>query len=87
MVWIGEIMVDWIKHSFVTRFNELPYTIYFVYRRVLCGDLTSRISKDSFVDSSHLMNKRMGFVPDPLVALVSKLDQRSQCEIVFFCSS
>lgn len=28
MVVIAELMVDWLKHAFITKFNEIPAEVY-----------------------------------------------------------
>lgn len=28
MVLLGEFFVDWFKHAFITKFNEIPYQVY-----------------------------------------------------------
>lgn len=28
MVMVGELIVDWLKHAFITKFNEIPAEVY-----------------------------------------------------------
>lgn len=39
MVFLTEVLVDWIKHAFVTRFNEIPIEAYRDYTTILAHDL------------------------------------------------
>ena len=39
MVFSVEIFVDWFKHAFVTRFNEISYDVYEDYSLSLAYDL------------------------------------------------
>jgi hypothetical protein len=38
MVLLAELLVDWIKHAFITRFNELPVDVYRDYTTSLAYD-------------------------------------------------
>lgn len=40
-VFVAEIFVDWFKHAFVTRFNEISYEVYKDYSISLAYDLAS----------------------------------------------
>ena len=43
MVFASEIFVDWIKHAFITKFNDISPDVYRKYRAILSHDLaTSR---------------------------------------------
>uniref|UniRef100_A0A1B6C086 Protein TAPT1 homolog n=1 Tax=Clastoptera arizonana TaxID=38151 RepID=A0A1B6C086_9HEMI len=66
MVLISEIIVDWIKHAFITRFNELPVEVYRDYRLSLAYDMAQTRQKNAFTDHSDLVARRMGFIPLPL---------------------
>ena len=39
LVYGSEILVDWIKHSFVTRFNNINSNIYKTFTRILYKDI------------------------------------------------
>lgn len=66
MVLLAEILVDWIKHAFITRFNELPVDVYRDYTLSLAYDLAQTRQKNAFSDHSDLVARRMGFIPLPL---------------------
>lgn len=43
LVLISEMVVDWIKHAFITKFNDISPDVYRKYRAILSKDLvTSR---------------------------------------------
>lgn len=71
-VLITEILIDWIKHAFITRFNELPEYIYREYTTSLAYDMTQTRQKHAFSDHSDLVARRMGFIPFPLAVVLIK---------------
>lgn len=69
-----EFLIDWIKHAFITRFNELPADVYKEFTVSLAYDMTQTRQKHAFSDHSDLVARRMGFIPFPLgVVLVKAL--------------
>lgn len=73
-VLVTEFLVDWIKHAFITRFNEIPIDVYKEYTISLAYDMTQTRQKHAFSDHSDLVARRMGFIPFPLgVVLVKSL--------------
>lgn len=38
---LSEIIVDWLKHAFITKFNHIRPSVYERYIDVLCRDLSS----------------------------------------------
>ncbi|XP_023229248.1 transmembrane anterior posterior transformation protein 1-like [Centruroides sculpturatus] len=73
LVLIAEVLVDWIKHAFITRFNEISYEVYRDYTISLAYDLASSKLKNAFSDHLDLLSRRMGFIPLPLGALVFRV--------------
>lgn len=71
-VLLTEILIDWIKHAFITRFNELPEYIYREYTTSLAYDMTQTRQKHAFSDHSDLVARRMGFIPFPLAVVLIK---------------
>ena len=45
MVLFAEVLVDWIKHAFITRFNELPVDVYRDYTISLAYDMAQTRQK------------------------------------------
>lgn len=69
-----EFVVDWIKHAFITRFNEIPIEVYKEYTISLAYDMTQTRQRHAFSDHSDLVARRMGFIAFPLgVVLVKAL--------------
>ncbi|XP_063231691.1 protein TAPT1 homolog [Bacillus rossius redtenbacheri] len=66
MVLGAEVLVDWIKHAFITRFNELPVVVYKDFTTSLAYDVAQTRQKNAFSDHSDLVARRMGFIPLPL---------------------
>uniref|UniRef100_A0A1B6K9F4 TAPT1-like protein n=1 Tax=Graphocephala atropunctata TaxID=36148 RepID=A0A1B6K9F4_9HEMI len=66
IVLFAEMIVDWVKHAFITRFNELPFMVYRDYTLSLAYDMAQTRQKNAFTDHSDLVARRMGFIPLPL---------------------
>ncbi|CAG9856709.1 unnamed protein product [Phyllotreta striolata] len=63
---LAEMLVDWIKHAFITRFNELNLDVYRDYTTSLAYDVAQTRQKHAFSDHCDLLARRMGFIPLPL---------------------
>lgn len=77
MVLIAEIFVDWIKHAFITRFNELQLDVYRDYTTSLAYDMAQTRQKHAFSDHSDLVARRMGFIPLPLAVVMIRVIAQS----------
>ncbi|KAJ3323714.1 hypothetical protein HDV06_001444 [Boothiomyces sp. JEL0866] len=79
VVYGTEIMVDWIKHAFIVKFNGISPTVYQRYSESLCRDLlgisSTEINKRHVnqIDRSPIVAKRIGFVSIPLACLVIRV--------------
>jgi hypothetical protein len=69
-----EVVVDWIKHAFVTKFNRIPHRAYQQFSMVICRDIV-QAKKNAAVRSigGSGVAKRIGFVSLPLGALVVRM--------------
>lgn len=87
MVLLAEILVDWIKHAFITRFNELQVDVYKDYTISLAYDMAQTRQKHAFSDHSDLVARRMGFIPLPLgVVMIRVLSNAIHIEgLASFC--
>lgn len=72
----SEVVVDWLKHAFITKFNHIRPSVYDRYMDVLCRDLASasaishrRARKHTYADQSPLVARRLGFAALPLTVL------------------
>jgi hypothetical protein len=45
MVILAEVIVDWVKHAFITRFNDIPSNIYQEFTLSLAYDLAATKQK------------------------------------------
>lgn len=68
-----EILVDWIKHAFITRFNEIPTDVFRGYTMSLAYDMSQTRQKHAFSDHSDFIARRMGFIPYPLGIVLVKV--------------
>jgi len=73
LILVSEIVVDWFKHAFVTRFNEINCEVYREYTITLAYDLVSSKLNRAYADHSDLVSRRMGFIPLPLAVLVVRV--------------
>ncbi|XP_041845866.1 transmembrane anterior posterior transformation protein 1 homolog [Melanotaenia boesemani] len=73
MVVSSEVVVDVIKHAFITKFNDIPADVYSEYRASLAFDLVSSRQKNAYTDYSDSVARRMGFIPLPLAVLLIRV--------------
>ncbi|XP_017888892.1 protein TAPT1 homolog [Ceratina calcarata] len=73
MLLLAEVLVDWVKHAFITRFNELRSTVYRDYTISLAYDMAETRQEMAFSDSSDLVARRMGFIPLPLGVAIGRV--------------
>ncbi len=52
----AEIIVDWLKHAFITRFNEVSAEVYKDYTISLAYDLAQTKEKQAFRKAVHTWN-------------------------------
>jgi len=69
----AEMLADWIKHAFITKFNFLPAGVYPEYALLLAGDVTGIGHEGVNLDHSHAVVKRIGFAQIPLVCVFFRL--------------
>jgi hypothetical protein len=77
IVWCAELLSDFIKHSFITKFNFLPAKVYPEYALLLAGDVTGIGHEGVNLDHSHAVVKRIGFAQIPLVCVMVRLLQEA----------
>ena len=73
LVWCSEIIADWIKHAFISKFNFLPARVYPEYALLLAGDVTGIGHEGMSLDHSHAVVKRIGFAQIPLLCVMFRL--------------
>lgn len=69
----SEFLVDWFKHAFITKFNNIQPEVYLAYRKFLAKNILS--SRDDMVFTGHTdqVSRRMGFTALPLAVLLVKV--------------
>ena len=65
-----EIIVDWLKHAFITRFNKMQSSIFQHFERIIA---LAVIQQDNIPDSCYTTSKRIGFVSIPLACVVFRV--------------
>ncbi|OBZ68004.1 Endoplasmic reticulum membrane protein 65 [Grifola frondosa] len=83
-VMVSEMLVDWLKHAFIAKFNHIRPSVYERYTDVLCRDLASGIAHSTsmhllatYVDQSPLVARRLGFASLPLAVLAILIGSQS----------
>ncbi|XP_033756022.1 transmembrane anterior posterior transformation protein 1 homolog [Pecten maximus] len=77
IVLCAELMVDWVKHAFILKFNEMPADIYHTYKLRLSEDMISNRQSRAYIDYSDMVARRMGFTPLPLACLLVRICTKS----------
>ncbi|CAO3574695.1 unnamed protein product [Mortierella alpina] len=74
-----ETLVDWLKHAFITKFNQIRPSVYGRFVDILSRDLVvgspARLAgrnnqQQMFVDQSPMVSRRIGLAALPLACLV-----------------
>lgn len=70
----SESLCDWIKHSFITKFNYIKSSAYPDYALILAGDIKGVGLKEEgdTIDHTHAVVKRIGFSSLPLICVVAR---------------
>ena len=80
----AELVVDWVKHAFVIKFNHIHPAVYSRFTYILCSGMSPKLQKhaeqqpgklstECFHEGSGAVCARMGFVPIPLLCLVVRI--------------
>jgi hypothetical protein len=72
LVWMMEVLVDWIKHAFITKFNRIDAHVYSKFYKIIAREIINT-KRQSIPDTSHNISRRIGFVPLPLAVLVARV--------------
>ncbi|XP_069140488.1 transmembrane anterior posterior transformation protein 1 homolog [Argopecten irradians] len=77
IVFCAEFMVDWVKHAFILKFNEMSADIYHSYKKRLSEDMIANRQSRAYIDYSDMVARRMGFTPLPLACLLVRICTKS----------
>ncbi|KAF0758972.1 protein TAPT1 [Aphis craccivora] len=70
---ISEVIIDWLKHAFITKFNEINLSVYNNYILNFAKDTVQSYYKKAFSDHSDVVARRMGLIPIPLGVVITKV--------------
>lgn len=73
LVFILEVIVDWIKHSFIIKFNMLKPNVYIKFSRIISNEVISYKNNRMVIDRSCNTARRIGYHPLPVVSVILRL--------------
>jgi len=73
----AELIVDWLKHAFITKFNEINAEVYKDFTTTIAYDVVRSRDEKAFSDYSDQVSRRMGFIPIPLSILLIRVLSQS----------
>lgn len=80
----SEILIDWLKHAFITKFNNITLSYYDSTLLALAKDLAEKQTPGAWKDRAPIVaTRRIGFEPIPLACLVRHLSAPSHRSTVF----
>ncbi|GMS78931.1 hypothetical protein PENTCL1PPCAC_1106 [Pristionchus entomophagus] len=68
-----EFVVDWLKHAFITKFNEINVKVYRDFTITIAFDVVKSREESAFSDYSDQVSRRMGFIPIPLSIMLIRV--------------
>jgi len=73
----SEFLVDWFKHAFITKFNDIKPEVYETYRACLAHNIV--LNKDETVFTGHTdqVSRKMGFSALPMACLITRVFSQS----------
>lgn len=87
MVMLAEMVIDWLKHAFITKFNQIPPSVYSKFITILCRDLTGWKNEDTILDHTHHVSRRLGLVSLPLACVVLRMVSKALADAPFELTS
>jgi hypothetical protein len=76
LFFVSEFVVDWTKHAFISKFNDIQPELYTKFSNAMNKDLTINPSASSTgvqVDRMQVVSRRIGFTPLPLACVFVRL--------------
>lgn len=68
-----EVAVDWLKHAFITKFNNIRPAVYRRFVDVLCKHMAVVAKNGRLIDRSPMVGRKIGFAALPLSCLVIRI--------------
>jgi hypothetical protein len=73
-IWLAEMVVDSVKHSFVSKFNRLHVDLYTTFTAIVAHDYVSvRGRIKTSLDPTHACVRRLGLSPLPLCCVLLRV--------------
>lgn len=72
-----EFIIDWMKHSFIIKFNNLSVDIYPEYKLIIAQEFIRARNPANCIEHADLISRRMAFSPLPLAAVVIRMSKIS----------
>lgn len=74
MVYLSELLVDWLKHAFITKFNHIHPDVYTRFMDTLSRDFEhGHLDYGTLADQSPAVSRRIGFSTFPLTCLLIRI--------------
>ncbi|CAJ0929745.1 unnamed protein product, partial [Mesorhabditis belari] len=73
IIWVAELLVDYLKHGFITKFNEINADVYKDFTLTLAFDVVKSRGEAAYSDYSDQVSRRMGFIPIPLSIMIIRV--------------
>ncbi|EQC38363.1 hypothetical protein SDRG_04077 [Saprolegnia diclina VS20] len=73
MVLLAEMLIDWIKHAFITKFNQIPPSVYSKFMTILCRDVSGYRSDSTIQDHTQFVSRRLGLISLPLACVTVRM--------------
>lgn len=74
MVYLSELLVDWLKHAFITKFNHIHPDVYTRFMDTLSKDFEhGHLDHGTLADQSPAVSRRIGFSTFPLTCLLIRI--------------
>ena len=73
VLWVCEMFVDWIKHAFIVKFNDIPHCTYTDLAHILAADVLTAHKRQPHLDQEHAITYRLSFSTLPRAALALRM--------------
>jgi hypothetical protein len=71
ITFLSEVLVDWLKHSFITKFNGISPTIYSQFRDMIYSNYLTKTKHPHLTPFGHdIVSSKIGFSPYPVLCLL-----------------